>query len=114
MDYSQILLKVLNSRADVTYANECLNRTTQYLDEIDSTTENFTKDHESYEQKMAENQHNYEVKMDDMKKNFNSSNDKWRKETLRELNERFSKYKVHALSSAEYKTLFFCSNLIIR
>ena len=87
-------MEVRNSQADVTFAEESLNRTTQYLKEIDETAGNLTKDHESYEKAMVENQKSYEMKMDEMKKKFNNSNMEWRKETLKDLNKRFSSYKV--------------------
>ena len=94
MDYSQALLEVVNSQAEVLFANYTLNNNAEYIEEIDSTTEHFTKELESYKQMMADNQHNYEKEMDEMEEKYHDLSDEQHKNLLKTINEKFSHYEV--------------------
>ena len=88
-------MDLIKNQADVSFANESLNRNTQYINKIDSAMENFTKEHKSFKETMSDNQHNYEKTMADMENNFQNLTDKdYHKELLKKLNASFSTYKV--------------------
>ena len=86
-------MDLIKNQADVSFANESLNRNTQYINEIDSAMENFTKEHKAFKETISDNQQNYEKTMADMENNFQNFTDD-NKELLKKLNASFSSYKV--------------------